>query len=302
MTRRHFLGALASTGALSLAGCMKPHLSSKRCPGPLTEFEEVPGLSLACRRIGPPNGPGVVLLHELPGMTPDDLALARCISRRGFNVHVPLLFGEVGQDKFLAGLDQACRAKGHQFECTKLSTRSPILDRLDGVCRQVATRTNGPIAVIGMCLTGIFPLALLGSHVQAAVLCQPTVPFTISLLHGEPTGDQKTDLGLGEADLANARKSTVPFLAMHYTRDSRCPVERIRALCEVFGERAAVIAIDAPKGHSTLAGDLHPGAFEDAMNYLEVRLRKAAGPKAMTLALLGTRKCEITAEGSWRAL
>ena len=42
------------------------------------------------------SGPGVLLLHELPGMVPQCVELARLIAQRGFTVFMPLLFGEAG--------------------------------------------------------------------------------------------------------------------------------------------------------------------------------------------------------------
>jgi hypothetical protein len=43
------------------------------------------------------NGPAVVLLHELPGMIPQCVDLARSIAREGFTVFLPLLFGQPNQ-------------------------------------------------------------------------------------------------------------------------------------------------------------------------------------------------------------
>ena len=47
-------------------------------------------------------GPGVVLLPEIPGMTPAVMALADHLVEAGFTVAVPSLFGEPGRG-FSAG-------------------------------------------------------------------------------------------------------------------------------------------------------------------------------------------------------
>jgi len=157
------------------------------CPELVCGFKCVDGFGRIVLRTGPESGPAVVLLHELPGMSPDDMRLVRRLAQEDFNVYLPLLFGELGQDNFFFGYFQSCFFG--EFECSKLSTRSPILGWLETVCKRISESSNGPIGVIGMCLTGIFPLALLRSGVGAAVLCQPTLPF--NWLFGRPIGDQK---------------------------------------------------------------------------------------------------------------
>lgn len=301
MNRRQFLQWAAVAACPPLTGCASHHAASMHCPGPFSDFDRVDDLGIPAYRIGPDKSRAIVLLHELPGLSPDDLALARCISMEGFRVYAPLLFGAPEQDDFVKGFAQSCRAG--LFECNDLSARSAILDRLETFCDNVA-KANGPIGVVGMCLTGVFPLALFSNQVHAAVLCQPTLPF--STLPGWPTGKQVTDLGLGAADLAEAMGSQVPFLAMHYAKDRRCPAERIEEFQNVFGARVAVISLEGSGKHSSLAGDFDPDAFADAMTYMKVRLGILAGPRRMAKARLrvGTENhaCEIEADGPWKSL
>jgi dienelactone hydrolase len=42
-------------------------------------------------------GPGVVLMHEIPGMTPNVLRLAKLLVLKGFRVALPSLFGTDGR-------------------------------------------------------------------------------------------------------------------------------------------------------------------------------------------------------------
>lgn len=296
VSRRRVL--LAATGPLAslIAGCT-PHVRTlARCPAvphdfePISEFEPRTVL-----RTGPRSGPVVVLLHELPGLSPANMGLARCLAGEGFSVHLPLMFGTRGQDNWLLGYFQSCLRSS--FECSKLSTNSPIVGWIRTVCRRVADQSDGPIAVIGMCLTGAFPLACLAdARVRGVILCQPTVPFGLG---GTPNDDQKVDLGVDPRDLDVAVRSDVPILAMRYTRDEKCPLERMQILRWTFGDRLATIEIDG-EGHSTLAGHFEEGAFADAVSYLTVALRRDPGPRAMRLAKVGGEACEITAEGRWR--
>src|SRR5262245_36777690 len=217
LSRRALLRAVAVAGVWPIAAC-----SSHQHKGSLItsrfRFTDVDGFKRRVLRTGTENGPRVLLLHELPGLSDDDLTLAHLLGDAGFNVYVPLMFGSIGQDSITSGYLQACR--GGEFECGKNSTRSKVLDWLEPLCDQLV-REQGPIAVIGMCLTGILPLALLRPGVAAAVVCQPTIPF--SALRFKPTGGQKRDLGLGSDDLKRACASEVPFLAMRYRSDDLCP-------------------------------------------------------------------------------
>jgi dienelactone hydrolase len=299
ITRRTFLGRLAIGAAWPLAGCAAHRHTPPPCDGSLQGFERVAGIRDVLR-VGPMSQAAVVLLHELPGLTPADLALAQCLARRGLNVYVPPLFGDPGQDNSFLGYFQSCARSS--FECAKPSATSPVLESIDKVVEHAHNVTGRPVGVIGMCLTGIFPLALLRTTaVAAAVVCQPTLPF--SLLHRGPAGAQITNLGLGQDELVASLRSTVPFLALRYERDRFCPQARIEKLKMVFGDRVAVIQIatNDPKRHSTLAADHDPVAFADVVDYLHVRLGVDRGPKTMRLARLRDARCEVDADGRWRA-
>jgi dienelactone hydrolase len=193
----------------------KSQSASELPPG----FEVAPGFERVTLATGPESGGPVILLHELPGMTPDDMALALKLGEAGFRVYMPLLFGEIGQDRFLAGYWQAC-VRG-EFVCSTRSTSSPVLAWLGRSVDKIAADTKRPVGIIGMCLTGIMPVALMRAAVSAAVACQPTVPF--NPLFGRPTGEQKSDLGLAAVELARAQQASVPVLTMHYaeTRSAR---------------------------------------------------------------------------------
>lgn len=48
----------------------------------------------ATRRYYQGNEPAVVIMHELPGMIPECVDLARKVASSGFTVFLPLLFGK----------------------------------------------------------------------------------------------------------------------------------------------------------------------------------------------------------------
>jgi dienelactone hydrolase len=285
---------VAATGVTASA-CGR-HIARQLFPGPLKDFTTIDDLPLPTLQIGN-TGPGVVVLHELPGLTKDDLALARALSYQGFRAYVPILFGKPEQDNLLVGFRQACGGKD-PFNCSDLSARSPILNKLAPLCDGVARRSTPTIGAIGMCLSGILPLALFPNSVDAAVVCQPTTPF--STLSRRPNDQQAPDLGLGSADLANALKSTVPFLLVHYVGDELCPPERVREIRKKFTTRVATIDLTGDH-HSSLADDFDKVAFEDVLTYLRVRLGVEAGPRAMQAAKLDDRSCVISADRTWKS-
>jgi dienelactone hydrolase len=298
--RRDFVKAAFGAMLTTVSSCAVHNRSLLRCPSTLDDFVVENNLGplrvYRCKaRVGPP----ILLLHELPGMSPANLSLAHCLAKEGFSVFLPLLFGEPGQDRFFAGYLQSC---GYgDFECSALSGGSPILTKLREVLDKLIARERGPVGIIGMCMTGALPIALLGGGVEAAVLCQPTLPFNV--FFGRPVGKQKEALGLNDDDINRAKSLKTPLLALRYATDRLSPAERMNTLRDIFQQRIATIEIGGERqGHSTLAGDLDEDAFADAVNYLKVLLGVEKRSREMKLAKLHGRRCEITAEGQWRAL
>ena len=297
LTRRHVIRLAASSALATVAGCAhRGHSILPPAPKadplkPLDGFKDVWGG-------GPLGAPSILILHELPGMTPEDMRLGQLLIDEGFRIYMPRLFGKVPQDKFFRGYFQAC-VKG-PFDCNSPGVRSPVLDTLERLVDQILQESPRPLGIIGMCLTGILPLPLLGrSEVKAAVLCQPTVPF--SPLRRKPVGEQKADLGLSPADITKACRSSVPFISMRYERDEFCPAERLAVLDQTFPGRMATIVVKGRDGHSVLAGSYDDDAYRDTVKYLRVRLGTLAGPQSMKVATFKGQQCQIDANGNWTA-
>jgi dienelactone hydrolase len=299
-SRRDFFTAAFGAMFVTFSGCAAHNRSSLRCPATVEDFVVENHLGpLPVYRSKAGAGPPIFLLHELTGMSPANLSLAQCLAREGFSIFLPLLFGEPGQDRFFAGYLQSCVCG--DFACSALSAGSPIVAKLREVLAELIARERSPVGIIGMCMTGALPIALLGDGVEAAVLCQPTLPF--NALFGRPIGRQKEALGLSDDDIDRAKRSGTPVLALRYAGDQLSPGERMNTLRDIFQQRIATIEIGGEyQGHSTLAGDWDEDAFADAVTYLKVRLGVENRSRAMRLAKLRGRRCEITADGEWRAL
>ena len=193
------------------------------------------------------SGPGVLLLHELPGMVPQCVDLATFIAKQGFTVFMPLLFGEPGAPPATKSLTaHVCISR--EFHCFAHNKSSPVTRWLRALCVQrIRPNCPGPgIGAIGMCFTGGFVLSLFVSDMMLApVICQPGLPFP-SLKRGAGAA-----LGVSPEDLEEASASTAPILGLRFDDDKICPKERFETLRTLFGSRFETPRVRG-KEHSVL--------------------------------------------------
>jgi dienelactone hydrolase len=235
------------------------------------------------------SGPGVVVMHEIPGITPEVEHFARRVADEGFTVYVPHLFGTPGKPLsvgYMAGqIARACISR--EFSVLSKGESSPITEWLRGLCRCAHEECGGPgVGAIGMCITGNFALSLMvDPWVMAPVLAQPSLPFGISKAHREA-------LHLSSEDLATAKRRAAEgcgVLGLRFTHDPMCPPERFDTLRREFGDRFEAIEIDSSSGnpdkipraaHSVVTHDLvdeagHPtrAALERVLAVFRERLQ-----------------------------
>jgi len=191
-------------------------------------------------------GPGVVLIHELPGMTPECVDLGRRLADEGFAVYMPLLFGEPMKNYGSAPLLWPCVWK--EFNLLSARGKSPAADWLRALARQAHAEQGGRgVGAIGMCLTGGFALSMMmDAEMIAPVLSQPSTP-------GAPWN--KAALGIPDEELSNAvrrsKQENIPLLGFKFEGDPLCPNERFQTLKGEFGERFRPIALPGNR-HSVL--------------------------------------------------
>jgi dienelactone hydrolase len=193
-------------------------------------------------------GAGVVVMSEMPGITPNVAAFAQRVVDAGFTVAMPQLFGTPGRAPsvpyILKSISQGCVSR--EFTTWALNRTSPIIDWLRALARDLHEQCGGPgVGAIGMCFTGGFALAMaVDDDMLAPVLSQPSLPFA----GGKA---RKRGLGLSDADLARvAEREELCVLAMRFTRDPAVPAERFAHLRDVFGDRLIAIEIDSSKGNA----------------------------------------------------
>jgi dienelactone hydrolase len=209
--------------------------------------------------------PPVLLLHEMTGLSPGILAYAEELSRE-FTVYVPLLFGEKGKFSLVSGLRAYWLGGVVEFfpggEWGLPSNGSaPIVNWLRGVVQTIGERHSGQrIGLIGNCLTGPFPLALLDHpRVTAAVVAQPALPLRFWWY----TDNDKASLGISEDDLTIAKTSTAKIYGLRFETDCMAPPEKHKTLSDMFSPRFINGTIPAgayqtngkpTHAHSTLIG------------------------------------------------
>jgi dienelactone hydrolase len=181
-----------------------------------------------------PGRPPILLLHEMPALSPDVLDLALRLSRKNYSVYVPLLWGN--RDDNAASnfvfLRRAIELRASpRWRAGEADIDRPILDDLTALCRSIAAlHPEQRLGVIGNCLTGIFPFALAARvpRIAAPVASQPTLPITLS-----KSDFVKSGLSLGDTRRLQERIRTEPnfqLLAFRFEGDRVSPSARFHTL------------------------------------------------------------------------
>lgn len=234
-------------------------------------------------------GPGVIVMSEIPGITPRVADFARRVAERGFRVAMPQLFGSPGEPPTpgyaLRSIARTCISR--EFRLFSTRGASEITRWCRALARELHKRCGGPgVGAIGMCLTGNFALAMmLAPALIAPVLSQPSLPLG-------PLAKQRRGLHISDRDLKEVQRRSVrekiPILGLRFTGDVMCPKERFEHLRECFGSRFEGIEIDSRPGnahglpvwsHSVVTEDLvdrdgHPTqrALHRVLEFFEERL------------------------------
>lgn len=192
----------------------------------------------------------VLLLHELPGLTPKTLDFGNYLKSRNFTVYIPILFGKANQNSFFSGTwnyftngewrstyDISIQYRYHDQTQTEEIRGATVLIHqwLRALVKQIEVENpKRSIGVIGMCLTGAVPLALLDNpHITRVVLAQPTLPV---MFWG--TEHDKRALALSDVEHEIARKrgktGVVGVLGIRFRDDLISKSEKFESVEEIF--------------------------------------------------------------------
>lgn len=275
------------------------HTSPTRAPvGDLATFERQPfssgGAAHDVYRKG--SGPAVIVIAEMPGITPMVLGFADRVVALGCTAVVPHLFGTPGLDPEALSRARLVRAAGgtiigacisRDFTVLAAGRSSRAVDWLRALAVHEHERCGGPgVGVVGMCFTGGFALAMATDpRVLAPVLSQPSLPFGVSRRH-------RAGIDCSDADLATVAgrcsAEGLRVLGLRFDGDPLVPAERFGFLRDRLGDGFVGVELRQADGHpdgrlrkhhSVLTGDLvdEPGsptraALDEVLDLFRSRL------------------------------
>jgi dienelactone hydrolase len=180
------------------------------------------------------SGPAVIVMSEMPGISPHVARFARWVRDAGFTVYMPSLFGCDGAvpdvEEGTAVFQRACVST--EFRALATNQSSPVTRWLRALARRAHQQCGGPgVGVIGMCFTGNFALTMmLEPAVLAPVLSQPALPLN------DPAG-----LEIAPEDIEVIRdrleREDLTVLAYRFEGDRFCRAERFAAYVTALGDR-----------------------------------------------------------------
>lgn len=248
------------------------------------------------------SGPAVIVMAEMPGITPPVLDFARRLVDLGLSVWLPWLFGDPGRPGMRNGkpdvgyvaksIAPACVSK--EFAAFAVGRTAPVTNWLRALAKHAHDVSGGPgVGAVGMCFTGGFALGMLAEpSVIAPVLSQPSLP--IALPHNRSKA--AADIHLGPDDLATlqrrATEEQLCVLGLRFTGDALVPAARFETLRRLLGDNFIGVEIDSSKdnphgierrAHSVLTEHLmdvdgHPTqlALQQVLDFFTERLLPAA--------------------------
>jgi dienelactone hydrolase len=179
-------------------------------------------------------GPGVIVMTEMPGISPHVARFSRWVRDAGFTVYMPSLFGRDGvvasAEAGVAIFQRACVSA--EFRALSANVSSPVTQWLRALARLAHRECGGPgVGAIGMCFTGNFALTMmLEPAMLAPVLSQPSLPLN------DPSG-----IEIAPDDIASVRerldREDLTVLAYRFEGDKFCTAQRFAAYAEKLGDR-----------------------------------------------------------------
>src|SRR5580704_1060415 len=179
-------------------------------------------------------GPGVIVMTEMPGISPHVARFSRWVRDAGFTVYMPSLFGRDGAvpgvEEGTAVFQRACMSA--EFRAFAANSSSPVTAWLRSLARMAHEERGGPgVGAIGMCFTGNFALTMmLEPAMLAPVLSQPSLPLD------DPGGIEMAPEEL-RAVRDRLQREDLTVMAYRFEGDQFCKAQRFAAYAEALGDR-----------------------------------------------------------------
>jgi len=196
-------------------------------------------------------GPAVIVIAEIPGITPKVMEFARRVADIGCTAWLPRLFGEAGRAPsgmaMLRSIGPACVSA--EFAAFATDATRPVTVWLRALARHAHEQCGGPgVGAVGMCFTGGFALAMMTDDVMLApVLSQPSLPLPLG-------AKRRRDIGISPSDLERvkqrcAAEPDLRVLGLRFTGDKAVPPERFQRLRDELGDRFVAVELDSSPGN-----------------------------------------------------
>ncbi|HEU5038142.1 MAG TPA: dienelactone hydrolase family protein [Nocardioides sp.] len=220
------------------------------------------------------SGPGVIVIHEMPGLTPGVIGFGEEVVAAGYTVVMPSLFGTpeaaMSMGNVLKVLPRACISR--EFTTMAVGETSPVATWLRSLARSLHGELGGPgVGALGMCFTGGFALAMMvDTAVAAPVVAQPSLPFAVGK-------KRAADLNLSPSDLAAVKDRAArgcQVLGLRYAKDPAVGT-RFDTLSRELGDAFLRVDLDG-KGHSTVTEHRSQEAVDRVLAFLGEKLSPAS--------------------------
>ncbi len=214
------------------------------------------------------SGPAVIVIAEMPGITPKVVAFADRVAAIGCSVVLPHLFGDPGRDidpaKKLSTVGYVASSMfptcvSREFVVFATGKTSPVVDWLRALARAEHERCGGPgVGAVGMCFTGGYALAMATEPaLLAPVLSQPSLPMVLRKKDRRSIDISPEDLAVVKGRCAN---EGLEVIGLRFKSDRFAPSERFRFLEDELGDAFTCVELEdedanpdaAIKPHSVL--------------------------------------------------
>jgi dienelactone hydrolase len=220
------------------------------------------------------SGPVVIVVHEIPGITPAVERFANDVVNAGFTVVMPDLVGTPGKEVSggytISSMLKVCISR--EFTNMALNKTSPIISWLRALSRSLHQEVGGKgVGAVGMCFSGGFALGMMVDDIMVApVLSQPSMPFAIGK-------SRAADLNLSPDDaavIAERAAQGCQVLGLRFDKD-KLVGDRFSSLRSLIGDAFIAVEIPSrsPKDHSVLTEQRDEDSVQRVLQFFSEKLK-----------------------------
>ena len=201
-------------------------------------------------------GPAVLVITELPGISPEVVGFADRVVELGCTAVLPSLFDRTPdphRDRglgmrllYLRTVVKVCIKR--EFNAFVAGRKGPVIDWLRALAASEFARCGGPgVGVVGMCFSGGFALAMaVDAHVLAPVLSQPSLPLSTSRRARRAIDCDAQSIARVRA---RCEAEGLRILGLRFRDDPLVPAERFAFLREQLGDGFVAVELEQGDGH-----------------------------------------------------